>query len=139
MKYTLKQEGESAKANREETQALKSGLALGPYTGGAIASQEQLVAGLKARLKAERLLKEFHDACKAFVDENGAVLDEETGKRWGAAEYVGEKKLTASLADIELLLTDCAVPQASRARVLAALERRGIGAQTTTRRYAWTK
>lgn len=111
--------------------------ALGPYTGGAITSQAQLVEGLQALPAAEKLLKSFRSHAKLWVDEHGpADVD---GRRWGPTDTQREVKCNLSLREMGQLLTDLNIDGEQAAKILNALERRDVGTFKVSQRYGWSK
>jgi len=138
-KYTIRGGSKAKEARDEERAEVSTALSLGPYTGGPIETEGQLVSGLIARAKAEHLLKRFASACKDWVEEHGEVSDPDSGKTWGPQDAVGVKKLTVSLEDASIVMGDCGVSDAAVKRVLIAMKRRGCGEPTTTTRYRWSR
>ena len=128
---------EAKKVEHATRVEVSESMSIGPYIGGEIESTAQLVKGLLALPRAEKLISQFKAAGKRWVDEHGPVSANE--KHWGAAEYSREVKCNLSLQELETLMLDVGIDVTQAGRVVAALQRRGVGEFKTAVRYAWTK
>lgn len=136
--YSLKSGSEAKAAATEARAEMAESLSLGSWSGGPITSPAELAGALVAKAKAEKVLKAFTSAAKAWVDENGPVTGED-GKTWGPSTHMQETKASLTLAQVINLLTDVGVPGVLAQRVIEALKRRGAGEQKEITRYGWTK
>lgn len=134
--YAVKGESEAKKAATEAKAEAAESAGLGPYTGGPIASRDQLVRGLRAKKVVERLLKEFDKHARVWVVENGSVEDE--GQVWGPAVKQREKGVSMKLEELTKLLAKCGVSEEHVAAVEAELRFDGVGELTTYEEFRWT-
>jgi len=107
------------------------------WDGGEISTPADLVRLLRAKAEAQRLLKRFDAAAKAWVEENGPVEDD--GQTWGPSEVSRETPLSMKIGEFEQLLHDLGLPSLWRQKLLDALRSRGIGERKTTVRFGWSR
>jgi hypothetical protein len=136
--YNIKTPSKAAEAAADHRAKVAMGLSLGAWSGGEIANAAQLAGALVAKAKAEKVIKAFTAAAKAWVDEHGPVIGEDN-RTWGPSTTERETKCGLSLTEMRNLLADCGVPAALSKKIINALRRRGVGDITVGKRYGWMK